>query len=210
MNANTKQMKSSDPTTQAAVNVMRWGWGSIAVNIALAALHGAIAIASGSLAVAAELTHNFLDLVSAIAVLIGLKVAMRKSRTYPYGLCKIENLIAAGIAIMAFVTAYEIARRALAETLAPPRADTWMLVLLFCTWALPLVFSRYELRAARLAAGAGEWQRRQPCWWTKSCRACPSGSGCCPCRSHSDICSRPGPRSSRSRSGSSIGRFQVI
>jgi divalent metal cation (Fe/Co/Zn/Cd) transporter len=151
MNANAGQGNSLDKTTPATVNVIRWGWGSIAVNVTLAALHSAIAVASGSLAVAAELTHNFLDLVSAVAVLIGLKVAMRTSRAYPYDLCKIENLIAAGIAVMAFFTAYEIARRALAGTLAPPRADTWMLVLLFCTWALPLVFSRYELRAARLA-----------------------------------------------------------
>jgi hypothetical protein len=33
------------------MNIERWGWYSIAVNIFLALLHGAIAFASGSLAV---------------------------------------------------------------------------------------------------------------------------------------------------------------
>jgi divalent metal cation (Fe/Co/Zn/Cd) transporter len=52
----------------------RWGWGSIAVNVVLVALHGAVALRSGSLAVAAELVHNVVDLLSAVAVLVGLKL----------------------------------------------------------------------------------------------------------------------------------------
>ena len=37
------------------MNVERWGWYSVGLNVLLAALHAAIAAASGSLAVAAEL-----------------------------------------------------------------------------------------------------------------------------------------------------------
>ena len=36
------------------MNVIRWGWYSIAVNIVLAGLHTFVAVSSGSLAVMAE------------------------------------------------------------------------------------------------------------------------------------------------------------
>jgi divalent metal cation (Fe/Co/Zn/Cd) transporter len=82
------------------MNLERWGWYSIALNLLLAALHALIAMRSGSLAVAAELLHNVVDLLSAVAVLVGLKLAARKSKAFPYGLYKVENLVAAGLAMM--------------------------------------------------------------------------------------------------------------
>ena len=148
------QSSSDDGRAETAggrVNVVRWGWYSIAVNTVLALLHGLIAATSGSLAVAAELAHNVVDWLASAAVLIGLKLAMRKSQAFPYGLYKVENLAAAGLAGLIFLTAYEIARDAL---LAPPalvRADVWMLVTLLATMLIPVVFSRFELRAGQRA-----------------------------------------------------------
>jgi len=78
------------------MNVERWGWYSVALNVVLASLHAVIAAASGSLAVAAEFVHNLIDLAAAVAVLAGLKLAARKSRAFPYGLYKVENLVALG------------------------------------------------------------------------------------------------------------------
>jgi cation diffusion facilitator family transporter len=133
------------------MKIERWGWYSIAVNILLALLHGFIAFRSDSLAVAAELTHNIIDLAAAVAVLIGLKLAGRKSKSFPYGLYKVENLVAAGLAGMVFLTAHEIARDALLATTAQVRVENWMLAALIATAALPLVFSHFELRAGKLA-----------------------------------------------------------
>jgi len=62
-------------TTDDKPRLERWGWYSVAVNIVLALLHGLIALLSGSLAVAAELIHNLVDLLTAVAVLIGLRLA---------------------------------------------------------------------------------------------------------------------------------------
>jgi cation diffusion facilitator family transporter len=129
----------------------RWGWGSIAVNVLLVALHGAVALRSGSLAVAAELVHNVVDLLSAIAVLVGLKLALRKSRAFPYGLYKVENLVAAGLAVLIFVTGWELLRHALWPEPAPPRVEGWMLATLVATAIVPLVFAHFELRAGRAA-----------------------------------------------------------
>jgi len=133
------------------MNLQRWGWYSVAVNVVLAALHAVIAAASGSLAVATELVHNLVDLLTAVAVLIGLKLAARKTRDFPYGLYKIENVVAVGLAGMIFVTAYEIVREALFAPSATVRVDTWMLAALVATTAIPLAFSHFELRAAKAA-----------------------------------------------------------
>ncbi|MCD6520290.1 MAG: cation transporter [Anaerolineae bacterium] len=106
---------------------LKWGWYSIGVNIVLLLINLIIAAASHSLAVSAEMTHSLDDLLSAVAVLIGLKLAGRKSKAFPYGLYKLENVIAVVLAMMIFVTAYEIARDAI---FAPPRetrVDFWML-----------------------------------------------------------------------------------
>jgi cation diffusion facilitator family transporter len=131
------------------MSIERWGWYSIGVNIILAAINLAVAAVSGSLAVEAELVHNLVDLLTAIAVLIGLRLSTRKSKAFPYGLYKLENVIAVLLAGMVFFTAYEIAREAL---LAPTRQATvslWMLVGVVVATAIPLVFSHFELRAGR-------------------------------------------------------------
>jgi cation diffusion facilitator family transporter len=132
-------------------NVERWGWYSIGINVVLAAINLAVALASGSLAVQAEMVHNLVDLLTAVAVLIGLKLSTRKTKAFPYGLYKLENVITVGLAMMIFVTAYEIARDAL---FTPPRraaVDPWMLGGVIVATIIPLVFSRFELQAGRRA-----------------------------------------------------------
>ncbi|MBU4261260.1 MAG: cation diffusion facilitator family transporter [Proteobacteria bacterium] len=151
----TKYNRSENSTPRAiaapGVRLERWGWYSVALNVLLAAFHGLIANASGSLAVAAELIHNVVDLLMAVAVLIGLRLATRKSEAFPYGLYKVENLTASGLAVMIFVSAYEIVREALLAPSAPIRAQPWMLGLLLITTAIPLFFSHFEMRSAREA-----------------------------------------------------------
>ncbi|HEY0635673.1 MAG TPA: cation diffusion facilitator family transporter [Gammaproteobacteria bacterium] len=133
------------------MGIERWGWYSILVNVVLAALHGVIAIASGSLAVTAEVVHNLVDLLGAVAVLAGIRLAGRKSPRFPYGLYKIESVVALGMAGLVFLTAYEIVQQALLASANKVQADVWMVPMLVMTTALPLIFSRYELHAGRVA-----------------------------------------------------------
>ena len=128
------------------MNLQRWGWYSVLVNVVLAGLHGLIAWTSGSLAVFAELVHNLIDLLGAVAVLVGIRLATRKSRAFPYGLYKIESLVALGLAGLVLLTAYEIARDALFAPAGDVRAEPWMFALLILTTAVPLIFSHFELR----------------------------------------------------------------
>jgi cation diffusion facilitator family transporter len=133
------------------MNVERWGWYSIAVNVILALINLAIATASGSLAVEAEMIHNLVDLLTAVAVLMGLKLSTRKSKDFPYGLYKLENVVAVVLAVMTFFTAYEIARDALFEPTRLAMVDPWMLAGVAVAAVIPLAFSHFELRAGRAA-----------------------------------------------------------
>jgi cation diffusion facilitator family transporter len=127
----------------------RVAWASIAVNVFLTILNLAIAAASGSLAVAAEMVHNLVDLVAAIAVLAGVKISERASRDFPYGLYKVENLVAVGIAILIFFTGYEIAKEAIFAEAQTARVNAWILAGVAVSAAVPLAFSVYEMRMGR-------------------------------------------------------------
>lgn len=127
----------------------RVAWASIGVNIFLTLLNLTIAAASGSLAVAAEMVHNLVDLVASVAVLAGVKIAERESRDFPYGLYKVENVVAVGVAILIFFTGYEIAKEALFGESEPATVSVWMLAGVALSAIVPLVFSIYELRVGR-------------------------------------------------------------
>jgi cation diffusion facilitator family transporter len=133
------------------VNIERWGWYSIGVNVVLVITNLVIALASGSLAVEAEMVHNLVDLLTAVGVLIGLKLSTRKSKDFPYGLYKLENVITVVLAVMIFVTAYEIVQNALFAPTRQATVDLWMLVGVVVATVIPLVFSHFELRAGRAA-----------------------------------------------------------
>ncbi|MCK4472061.1 MAG: cation diffusion facilitator family transporter, partial [Anaerolineae bacterium] len=137
--------------SERAVNVERWGWYSVAVNVVLAAINAGIALVSGSLAVEAEMVHNLVDLLTAIGVLIGLRLSTRKSKEFPYGLYKLENVVTVALAGMVFFTAYEIARDALFTPARQATVDLWMLGGVVVATVIPLVFSHFELRAGRTA-----------------------------------------------------------
>ena len=133
------------------MKIERWGWYSVAVNIALVAINAGLAAASGSLAVEAEMVHNLVDLLTAIGVLIGLRLSTRKSKAFPYGLYKLENVVTVVLAGMTFFTAYEIARDALFTPTRQATVDPWMLGGVVVAAVIPLVFSHFELRAGRAA-----------------------------------------------------------
>jgi cation diffusion facilitator family transporter len=142
-------MKKENGPTPAILE--RWGWASIGVNVILTALNLAIAYASGSLAVAAEMVHNLVDLVASIAVLVGLKLSIRRSRDFPYGLYKIENVVAVAIALLIFLASYEIAREALLSKARETVVTPWILAGVALSLFIPFAFSFLEMRAGRRA-----------------------------------------------------------
>jgi divalent metal cation (Fe/Co/Zn/Cd) transporter len=85
-----------------------WAWYSVGVNVVLAVINLVMASASDSLAVGAKVVHNIVDLVSVFGVLAGIKLAARKTERFPYGLYTLENVVAAVITVLIFVSTNDL------------------------------------------------------------------------------------------------------
>jgi len=73
--------------------VERVGFLSFLVNLGLSGLKAALACSSGSLAITASMIDSATDSAASLAVWGGLKLSTRKTRAFPYGLYKMENVI---------------------------------------------------------------------------------------------------------------------
>ncbi|HUK49833.1 MAG TPA: cation diffusion facilitator family transporter [Terriglobales bacterium] len=129
--------------------IERIGWYSIAVNLGIAALDLGMTYLSGSLALAAETVHNIVDLTAAAAILIGLKLAYRKSSNFPYGLYKVENMVATMVAVFVLFTGYEIVKDAVFTFGRRVLIQPLMFGGVAVAALLPFLFGQYELRVGR-------------------------------------------------------------
>ena len=120
---------------------------SVLVNAFLMTLKYVLGEISGSLALRADAVHSFADVISSLTIFVGIAISDRKTRTFPEGLYKVENLVALLSAFFIFFAAFEIASDALhAETIGElshfPQVIGGILVIIGVAFA----FSRYELR----------------------------------------------------------------
>jgi len=86
---------------------------SVFINIILLAIKYTFAMLSGSVGLAADAIHSSSDVMASLTVFAGLKISKRKSKRFPYGLYKVENLVSLIIALAILFAGYEIARKAL-------------------------------------------------------------------------------------------------
>jgi cation diffusion facilitator family transporter len=62
----------------------------------------------GSVALVADAIHSFTDIIGSVAVFFGARFSNVKSKKFPYGLYKLENLISLLLSLLIFYTAFEI------------------------------------------------------------------------------------------------------
>ena len=67
---------------------------SFLVNTLLMVAKYGLGIVSGSLALKADAIHSLADVVSALTIFLGIHISGRKTKTFPEGLYKVENLVA--------------------------------------------------------------------------------------------------------------------
>jgi len=80
------------------------------INFLLAIIKGVVGFYSGSIALIADSIHSFSDIVTSLAVYIGLKLSSRKpDEMFPYGYYKIETLTSLIVSILIILTGFEIA-----------------------------------------------------------------------------------------------------
>ena len=100
--------------------IERVGLYAFIVNLALAGLKASLASISGSLALTADAVDLLTDSLASLAVWGGIKLSSRKSRSFPYGLYKLENVMSVVVALLLFFAGTEIARKALSPSGEPP------------------------------------------------------------------------------------------
>jgi cation diffusion facilitator family transporter len=123
---------------------------SVAINLAVTAAKYFLGIFSGSLALLADAVHSSADVVSSASIWAGLRISRRKSRRFPYGLYKVENLVALSTAGIILLAGYEILHTLLAggehiRAAHVPYAIGGVVVIGLVLFG----FSRYELKRAR-------------------------------------------------------------
>ena len=85
---------------------------AIGVNLLLFGMKYLFAELSGSMALKAEAIHSLSEVIASSTVFTGLIIAKRKTRSFPYGLYKVENLVSVAVALAIFYAGYEIAAEA--------------------------------------------------------------------------------------------------
>ncbi|MGV1098945.1 cation diffusion facilitator family transporter [Thiovibrio sp. JS02] len=119
---------------------------SILTNLGLVAIKATLAVVSGSLAIRADAVHSFSDIISSIIILLGIRMSRRSSPAFPYGLYKLENLVALGSSLLILLAGYEICREVFQgsrrQLEAIPLSVAGIGLTILITWA----FSRYELK----------------------------------------------------------------
>jgi cation diffusion facilitator family transporter len=116
------------------------------LNLVLAVGKALVLRSSNSLALSASVVDSASDSLASLAVFAGVILSTRKTRQFPLGLYKIENIISVVVALFIFIAGYEIARGAFAsEVVDAPRSPLAVGVMVANT-ILIFVFGRYALR----------------------------------------------------------------
>jgi len=120
-------------------SVARVALAGVAVSVALLALTAAMAAVSDSYTLTAMAVDCAVDVVAAVVLWLGVRLADRATPRFPFGLYKIENLIQVGISVLIFIAAYEIAARAFTAREASTAIDAWVIggvvATILGTWA---------------------------------------------------------------------------
>jgi cation diffusion facilitator family transporter len=139
----------NEEKTLVKTPMVRIGIYSLAVNLILVAAKLSLSFVTGSLALRADAIHSLVDVFASIALILGLVISGRKSRNFPYGLYKVENLVSAIISLLLFFTAYEIVSEAISNKAVLVPYGGWVLAIVAILILVPFFFGRYELTVGR-------------------------------------------------------------
>lgn len=124
---------------------------SLLINLLLAFLKYLLGILSGSLALIADSIHSLSDVIGSMAMLIGLRISKRKSKSFPYGLYKVENLIAFISSLLILFAGYKIVLSAIkSENTTTVKTTYPVMIGIFSIIAIIYGFMRYEKKVARI------------------------------------------------------------
>ena len=130
-------------------SVVRVALYSLLFNLALVVVKFFLSALSGSLALRADAVHTLVDVLASVALILGLKISERRSRSFPLGLYKVENLASIAISFLLFATAYEIILEAVLGQAEPIDYPGFVLYAVAAVIPLPYLFGSYQIRVGK-------------------------------------------------------------
>jgi cation diffusion facilitator family transporter len=123
---------------------------SVSINLLVTGLKYFLGVFSGSLALLADAVHSTADVISSASIWAGMRISQHKTKRFPYGLYKVENLVALMTSALIFLAGYEIVHSVLwaGERVRAARLP-YAIGGVVAVAAILLSFSRYELRIAK-------------------------------------------------------------
>ncbi len=92
-----------------------WALISLSINLLQALLKFVAGLLTGSLSMMGEAVHSLSDSFASVVAFITIKLSDKKTKRFPYGLYRLENMGSIVIAFFLLLTAYEMVRRAIGE-----------------------------------------------------------------------------------------------
>jgi len=128
----------------------RLALSSLGINLLVTGLKYFLGVFSGSLALLADAVHSTADVISSASIWAGIRISRRKTKRFPYGLYKVENLVTLITSGLILLAGYEIVRSVLwaGERVRAARLP-YATFGVIAVGLILLGFSRYELKRAR-------------------------------------------------------------
>ncbi|RLG69423.1 MAG: hypothetical protein DRO07_02385 [Candidatus Iainarchaeum archaeon] len=118
---------------------------STLANIFLSIIKLVAGLLFSSIALIADAMHSFTDIIGSLAVFFGIKFSTIKSKRFPYGLYKLENLISLFVSLLIFYAAFEIASDALVSLHAAKQITSILPSLVaFFSFIFVFVLAKYK------------------------------------------------------------------
>ncbi|GAB4263736.1 MAG: hypothetical protein Kow0092_14890 [Deferrisomatales bacterium] len=115
----------------------------------------AAALYTGSAALLADAIHSAADVVGSLLVWVGVRVASHRHPRFPFGLYKVENLLALGIGLAILYGAYEVFRIFRSPEAPLPRNVPAGIAVVLVAMALDFFWGRFETEAGRSIQSPG-------------------------------------------------------
>ena len=119
------------------------------LNLFLTIMKAFLAFFSGSLAIYASAIDSGTDAIASLMIYGGVKLSTKKTRSFPLGLYKLENLASVVISIFIFIAGYEIIRKIFSTAGGIPRISLFYIVLLLSGTVATLFYGQYAIVIGR-------------------------------------------------------------
>jgi len=121
---------------------------SVGINLLLSVIKIIGGYISGSAALTADGVHSLSDLAASLSVYAGIVISNKKSKLFPYGLYKVENLVALVSSFAIFFAGYEIAKDVLFGESTQMKNLMVAMAVLGLTVLITFLYSRWEKQKA--------------------------------------------------------------